>query len=393
METTELLRRRNTAAVLRNLREHGPGTRADLAKRTGLAKATVGAIVADLEARLAIDESASRSGGRGRPGYRVGLRPGAVLGLGLELNVDYVAGVLLDLSGETHRVEVRATDPGRPHGENEVLALAGELCADLDPATLLTGVTVAVPGLVARDQRTVTWAPNLGWEGSELVDRLEGVLAGRQQSRRVEVLNDANCAALAETRHGAARGFGDALFLTGTVGIGAGIVQDGELVRGHAGFAGEVGHLPIGRRDARCGCGRSGCWEATVGLHAMLELTGVGELETPVRTAEAVAARAEHDAGVRRALAELGDAVGLGLATLANVLDPAVIVLGGYFVPLGEHLLAPARAVLDDRLVSETRVRPSLRFSTLGMHAAALGAAERSLADVLAGRADLGAPP
>ena len=100
---TEQLRRANTALVLRSLRRLGPATRAELAQRTGLAKATVGTIVATLESESAVTEGAedaSRNGVRGRPGRPVAVRGGALLGLGLELNVDYVSAVVIDLAGE-----------------------------------------------------------------------------------------------------------------------------------------------------------------------------------------------------------------------------------------------------------------------------------------------------
>lgn len=384
---TEELRRQNTALVLRSLRHHGPATRAELAKRTGLAKATVGAIVTVLDARLAVDRSGTRSGARGRPGQPVSLRGSAVLGLGLELNVDYVAAVVVDLAGEVQLTETRSTRPGTSQGRDQVLALAAEICESFPPSQhLLVGATVAVPGLVGSDDRTVAWAPNLGSAGLDLAEQLEATLDGRCSA---SVLNDANCAALAETHHGAATDAADALYLTGTVGIGAGIVHVDTLFQGGSGFAGEVGHMPIGDPEAVCGCGQRGCWEANIGLHAMLAAVAMPELDTPLRTAQAVAERAETEPDVRAALHRLGRDVGLGLVTLANVLDPEVVVLGGYFVPLGEHVLAPARTVLHDRLGSQARQPPSVRLSTLGIHAAAMGAAERSLQKVLTGEMDL----
>jgi len=240
---------------------------------------------------------------------------------------------------------------------------------------------------VRDDDRTIAWAPNLAVRGADLAARLEQAMPGCP----VQVSNDANCAAYAEAHHGAAVGVRHALYLTGTVGIGAGIIEDGKLRRGGAGFAGEVGHMPVGNPDARCGCGRLGCWEASIGLHAVLAAVGMPELETPVETARAVADRAAADPAVRDVLATVGHDVGLGLATLASVLDPEVVVLGGYFVPLGELVLGPARRVLDERLASAVQERPELRLSTLGIGAAALGAAEQSFAEVLAGDVDLAA--
>ncbi|WP_165807072.1 ROK family transcriptional regulator [Nocardioides currus] len=378
---TEGLRRENTASVLRALRRLGPATRAELAKDTGLAKATVGVIVSALEAAGAVAEQGSRPGARGRPGRPVALRGERFLGLGLELNVDYVAAVVLDLAG---RVHVRETRPAS--SVDDLLDLARSVwdgCSGPDRA--LVGATVALPALVRADNRTVAWAPNLEAHGDDIAARVSQVVPAGD----VRVTNDANCAAYAEAHHGAARGVRHALYLTGTVGIGAGILQDGELVRGGAGFAGEVGHMPVGDSAAVCGCGRRGCWEASVGLKAMLAAVGMPELDTPLVTAEAVADRAASDGGVRAGLERVGHDLGLGIAMLSSVLDPTVIVLGGYFAPLGELVLEPARRTLDERLASQVQVRPALRPSTLGIEAAALGAAEQCFDPVFSGSTDL----
>ena len=384
--STEGLRRQNTSIVLRSLRQLGPATRAELAKRTGLAKATVGVIVAGLEAVGAVAETErpeSGVAGRGRPGTPVALSGDRFVGLGLELNVDYVAVAVLDLSGRTR---LSATRPVSSPGDVDALLALAAWARDEVTANgeVLVGGTVAVPGLVRGDNRTIDWAPNIGLSGDGLAGSVAEVLGCP-----VGVLNDANCAAYAEAHHGAATDTDHALYLTGTVGIGAGIVDRGELIRGAVGFAGEVGHMPIGDSTALCGCGRRGCWEATIGLHAVLAKVGMPELDTPLSTAAAVAAAAVSEPRVAAALDELGRDVGLGLAMLTSVLDPAVVVLGGYFVPLGELVLAPARAALDARLASAAQHRPELRLSTLGIEAAAMGAAEQSFADVFSGDLEL----
>jgi len=384
--STERLRRQNVSLVLRSLRREGPATRTELAQRTGLAKATVGAIVSGLEDARAVVEEESRSGARGRPGRPVALHGDRFLAVGLELNVDYVAAVVLDLAGEVRLVETRPAPTEVLAREQALLDLARDLVAPTLGGRVLVGATLAVPGLVRGDNRTVAWAPNVGLTGDSLVTRLEAVLGGRC---RVRVSNDANCAAYAETHHGAATDSAHVLYLTGTVGIGAGIVENGELVRGAAGFAGEVGHMPVGDPAAVCGCGRQGCWEASIGLHAMLDAVGMSERSTPLETARAVATQALTDAEVRVGLAGLGRDVGLGLAVLTTVLDPEVVVLGGYFAPLGELVLGPARRTLDERLVSDVQHRPELRTGALGIQAAALGAAEWSFGDLFAGELDL----
>lgn len=384
------LRRRNAAALLRSLRYDGPASRAELAGRTGLAKATVGAIVGELEQAGAVrTHEQVRSGDRGRPGLRLTLSGGLPVGLGFEVNVEYVAAVVVDLSGGVRHRATRAVPDVR-----RVVEVLGGLADDVagwvrSEGLRPLGATVAVPGLVAEDDRSVAWTPNLGTTGTSVADAVDAALGW---SGRTRVTNDADCGALAELRHGAGRGSDHLLYLTGTVGIGAGLVADGALVRGARGFAGEVGHLGIGEPDARCGCGRQGCWEATIGLHAVLARVGAAELDTPVATASALARVASRDAAVRTALEQVGVHLGRGLAILTGVLDPAVVVLGGYFGPLADVVLAPAREVLAAALAAPVQQAPDLRAGRLGTESAALGAAERALEAAYSGGVDLVRP-
>ncbi len=380
---TEHLRRQNTALVLRSLRTHGAATRTELARRTGLAKATIGTIVAELGTGGAVSEDQSEPSGRGRPGRPVTLTGESIFGLGFEVNVDYLAAVALDLGGNARIATIRQVSGEGPPSVDELITLATEIRDSLiADGHSIVGATVAVPGLVEHDNRTIAWAPNLGWDDVHLAAQLETAFGG---SCPTTVDNDANCAALAEASHGVSTDVDHSLYITGTVGIGAGIVHDGRLLRGGAGFAGEVGHMPIGDEASTCGCGRTGCWEASVGLRAMLRTVGMQEGETPLSTALAVAERAATDPSVRDALADLGTNLGAGLATLATVIDPSVIVLGGYFVPLGEYVVPAATEVLAARLPAAEKHLPEIRLSSLGIHAAALGAAEGSLAGVYTG--------
>ena len=186
------LRRANTALVLRTLRDHGPGSRSALARRTGLAKATVGAIVGELAEHAVVVEGEASSQGRGRPSTPVGLVAGSVLGLGLEVNVDYVAAALVDLAGS----RVLTTTREVPHGEDALDVLEGlALEVRREAPGRIVGAHLAVPGLVERDHATVRLAPNLGWTDTRPGDRLAASLG-----LPVQVDNDANLAAVAEMR-------------------------------------------------------------------------------------------------------------------------------------------------------------------------------------------------
>ena len=152
----------------------------------------------------------------------------------------------------------------------------------------LLGLTVAVPGLIDRTRGRVVEAPNLGWVDVDLAGALSAELGDRVP---VAVDNDANCAARAERLHGVAAGVSDFVYLTGTVGLGAGIVSGGQVVRGSRGLAGEVGHQRVGDDRHPCACGRTGCWEAMVGLRALVRSTGIPlePGEDPVSYAERIA--------------------------------------------------------------------------------------------------------
>ncbi len=383
----ESLRRHNAAAVIRALRHGGPGSRAQLAIRTGLAKATVGTIVAGLEEHGVVRSLVQvRSGERGRPGQAVTVVDSRPVGVGFEVNVEYVAAVVLDLAGKVRRQTTREVGTGEDV-RGTLAALASDLAGDLDADGLRPlGATVALPGLVGGDDRTAVWVPNLDVGGRGLVEAVDRAFGW---SGRTRAGNDADCSALAELHRGAGRGADHLLYLTGTVGIGAGLVEGGRLLRGARGFAGEVGHLPIGAADASCGCGRTGCWEASVGLHALLDAVGVPESGTPVETASAVALAARDSVEVVAAVASVGRWLGRGLAVVTGVLDPGIIVLGGYFAPLGGLILEPARAELASILASSELGCPDLRLGELGTGSAATGAAERALEAAYAGTVDL----
>lgn len=391
----EELRRRNCGLILASLHQDGPATRTELAQRTGLAKATVGTIVGALDTdgvvseagpvaagpdKAGPDKAGPDKAGRGRPGRPVTLAGGRFVGLGVEVNVDYVTTVTMDLSGDVRHEQTLPVESDRSPLDVLTSAVVERAAAIRAGGEVLIGLAAAVPGLVAADGAVVRWAPNLGWNDLDLAGVLTGI-AGVPCT----VDNDANCAALAEISHGAARDLDSALYLTGTIGIGAGLIHGRELVRGASGFAGEVGHLPLGEPDARCGCGRTGCWEASVGLRAMLGTVGMQEVRTPWATAQIVADRAQHDPAVAGGLAEIGARLGRGLATLAGMVDPAAIVLGGYFVPVAPWLVPAAEQAMRAHLIFSDLHLPDVRLSPLDLRAAAMGAAEQALAGVLAG--------
>ncbi|MCA0146697.1 ROK family transcriptional regulator [Blastococcus sp. LR1] len=385
------VRRTNLGLVLRHLRDHGPRSRARIAQETGLNKATVSSLVAELaERRLVSAGEVDRAGSVGRPGLLVHLDGRCVCGIGVELNVDYVAVLVLDLRGEVLFERRHALDIPSLGAEETLDAVAGAVseavAATAELGARPAGATVAVAGLVRSVDGVVTLAPNIGWKDVAVLDGLRARL-GVDFPIRVE--NDANLSAIAEWAMGAEARTPDLVYLTGEVGVGGGVIVAGRLLRGAGGLSGEVGHTSLGDPDVVCGCGRRGCWETVVGLAALLRAAADPgdpvrdpgrDLET--RLAE-VARRAE--AGDRRtldALAQVGTSLGTGAAVLINVFNPRVVLLGGYFAVLGRFLMEPLLAELESRVLGPGMAGARVVLSTLGFTAAVRGGAHVALESV-----------
>lgn len=388
------LRKANLALVLRALRADGPQSRARLARMTGLNKATMSSLVAELEQRRLVRLGAVVGGAIGRPGQLVELRPRTVCGIGLEANVDYAAVAVLDLAGELvlhRRLPTDVTALGAEEAVDLLAGLAAEARRTVEAmGGWVAGVTAAVPGLVDVDSGVVRLAPNLRWRDAAVVARLSARLD--LPAGRIAVDNDANLSAVAEHVAGVAAGATDLLYLTGEVGVGGGVIADGRLLRGATGFTGEVGHMPMDPGGAACGCGRTGCWETQVGLAALLR--SVAEEGDPVRDPSldlekrlaTIAGRArDGEARTLAALERIGAALGVGASILVNILNPAAVVLGGYFAVLADWLIAPAERELAGRVVAIGAEQPvcSLLPSDLGFTAAVRGGAYAAMEHVL----------
>lgn len=364
------IRRHNLSLVTRAV-SHTPGSRAELAQRTGLTKATVSSLVDSLLAQGIVIEGEPAPAGVGRPARPVALNPTGPVAIGLEVNVDYLAGCRMDLTGAVQAHCQLAID-NRPRTAASILGQLARLCAELaPPARPLLGVALAVPGVVGADRRLVR-APNLPQlAGQPLADQL----GQRLPSPRVLMDNEANFGALGCLR-GAAAGR-DFAYVSGDVGVGAGLVLGGTLFRGASGFAGELGHVVIERDGPPCGCGGRGCLEQYAGLQVLLRTSGQPDLPSLVAAAD----RGDRTAGA--VIAAAGSALGVGLASLLNVVDLPAVVLGGVYAPLYELITPPLRAELDRRSLTGAPVR--LTRSELGTEAAVLGAAgavvDRALAD------------
>lgn len=372
------VRRSNLALVLGRIARQPAGvhlTRAHVATTTGLTKASVSSLVTALmDAGLVRETGLNPQGERGRPGVGLELNPARAV-MGMEINVDYIAAGVTDLSGTLLLREVRERD-NRDSAPGPVVAALAALADSLCAAAAGQGIQVvggglAVPGLVDPFRSLVLAAPNLGWENIAL--DLAALLPGAPLG--VALFNEANAAALAEIPCRPA-GDADFLFVSGEVGVGGGLVIGAELFTGPAGHAGEVGHVVVDPVGALCSCGGTGCLETVAGQDAIFAAAGMAGLPL-TRSAALAALLAALDAGDSRALAAVeraGRALGVALASTARVVNVGSVVLGGHFAVLDGWLRAPLLAGLDK--YAPGKFNPSrITVTAVGDPGALLGAA------------------
>jgi glucokinase len=324
-----------------------------------------------------------------------GKAPGSLAALGIDIGGTKVAGGVVAPDGTILATARRAT-PGSSVADTEdaITAVATELAAGHDGE--LVGVGIGAAGWFDRTGDTVLFSPHLAWRHASLRKDLTARL-----QRPLWVGNDADAAAWAEYRYGAARGADLALMITLGTGIGGGIVMDGRLQRGAHGVAGEWGHMRVVPDGRLCACGNRGCWEqyasgtalgqtarevaATSPAAAALLLDRV-DGEASRLTGEDVARGAyDGDPLALELVTEVGLWLGQGIADLAAVLDPEVVVIGGGVSVLGEMVLGPARERLERALPGRGfRPGPRVVAAELGPQAGMVGAADLVREDVKA---------
>ncbi|WP_372594121.1 ROK family glucokinase [Actinotalea sp.] len=305
--------------------------------------------------------------------------------IGVDIGGTKIAAGVVDEQGRILAQVRRDTDPTDADSVDEGVVAACRELADQFP---VAAIGLAAPGFVSSDQATVLLCPNLPWRDHPLRERVAGRL-GLQVPIVVE--NDANAAGWAEFRFGVGRDVKDMLLLTIGTGLGGALVVDGNLVRGAYGVAAEVGHMRMVPDGHLCGCGLHGCWEQYASGRAlvrsarnaaanqpeaaarMLELSGGRKIDGPAITAAAQ----EGDALAISLLAELGRWIGEGSASVAALLDPALVVIGGGVGAAGDLLLEPTREAYRGAL-SASGFRPEARIelAAMGNDAGIVGAAD-----------------
>lgn len=378
-------RQMNRLRIIEALYRHPLSSRADLARRAQLSRATVSTLVDELMRAGLVEERpaaealrTSAEGSVGRPPVLLSLVSRAAFAVGLDFGHQHIRVALCDLTGEPIVDDYSVAEVD--HAPVESLDLAHQLVRDalcsaaVTPGQLLgVGMGLAVPIDKATGELEADGILP-GWHGIRPAAEMEARLG-----IPVVLDNDANVGALGEKAFGAARGVDDLIYIRLSAGIGAGLILEGHPYPGVAGVAGEIGHVLSDPSGPICRCGNRGCLEAVaspVAVAALLERS-VGQPVTVQRLLELVAG---GHRGARRAVAEAGEAVGRALSMCVNVLNPELVVVGGDLAQAGEILLEPIRAAIERHSVAPAAAAVRVTAGMLGARAEVLGAAALILA-------------
>jgi predicted NBD/HSP70 family sugar kinase len=373
--STDDVRRRNLSSVLALVHHHRALSRAELTRSTGLSRSTTKDLVEELAARGLVEESPASSVSQvGRPSAIV--RPGnRVLAVAVTPEVNAVTVGVVAMGGAVLDV-VRCPTERIPSAADTVAIAAeavGRIRRGLRDGQTVTAVGVAVPGLVHGPESVVRLAPNLDWADVEI-----GQMLSTATGLPVFAANDANAGAIAEHRFGNHRQADHLIYVNGgPSGIGAGFVVAGGLLEGVAGYAGELGHTYIGGGE-RCHCGSVGCLETEVTqaplARLLAELDGAND-----DTRLGAPGGAERDVLNRQARS-----LAIALGNAINMLNPRLIVLGGFLRVFPAFAAAVLREELARRSMGAPRELVRVVPATLGADTLMIGAAELAFAPVLA---------
>ncbi|WP_421732944.1 ROK family transcriptional regulator [Cellulomonas sp.] len=363
------LRDANRNLVVETVKRYGGLTQVELSEATGLSQATVSTIVRELLAAGVVDTATTTRSGRRAQMVTLARRVG--LAAGVQIGHRHLRLVLGDFS---HQVIAEQTLPlPADHRVDTSLDRVALLVVDLVErvgASLddVVGLGVGLPAPVDASTGMVSVRGIMpGWDTVHI-----GQVLSKRLGRPVYVDNDANLGAIAESTLGAARQYSDSVFVRASYGTGAGIVINGQVHRGVAGTAGEIGHVQVAFPGELCRCGNRGCLDTVVGASALIDRLRVSS--GPLALRDVVQRAIDGDERCGKVVAEAGAMIGMVVAGLGVAVNPQLVVVGGELAETGELLLRPLREAVR-RNVLLNQISPlEVVAASLGSRAEVIGA-------------------
>ncbi|MBT1280079.1 ROK family transcriptional regulator [Thermoanaerobacter sp. CM-CNRG TB177] len=389
-----LVKQINKSIVLNTIRKKGNVSRADIAHITGLNKSTVSFLVDELINEGFVKEEGPGESKGGRKPIILSINNKAGCIIGIDLDVNYILIVLTDLMANViweKKIDIKI-------GENQqtiierLIELIDEAISSA-PETIrgILGIGSGVPGIVDYKKGSILLAPNLKWENVPLKQIIEDKF-----KIKVHIDNEANVGAIGEKWFGVGAKYNNLVYVSAGIGIGTGIIINGELYRGTVGLAGEMGHMTIDIYDHQCRCGNTGCWENYASEKALLEYINtqllMGKSDEYINknnfyTLSAIDiidyARKGSKIAVE-ALKEIGRKLGVGVVNIINTFNPELIIIGNTLSLADDLILNEVLKEVEDKSLVYRYYKVKIKTSKLKFHAGAIGAVSLVISELFA---------
>jgi glucokinase-like ROK family protein len=359
-------------------------SRAELARQMDLSRSAVTTIIQDLEQAKLVHEAEDGPTTGGRRPILLEINPRRGYVAGIDLGASHLGLVVTDFSARVLK-EVELPFNVNVGPEVCIPEVDAHLHQLLDNSNLslrdLVAVGIGVPGPVVAEKGAVSSPPIMpGWDGYPIRDTLQELWGVP-----VSLGNDAEFGALGEWAYGAGRGISNLAYIKVGTGVGAGLLLDGHIYRGASGCAGEIGHTTIRDNGPLCSCGNHGCLEALSGGSAIArnarEALRVGRrtqlvsMDVEKITARDVAAAARlGDLTAQQIVTEAGAYLGIAVASLVNMFNPSMVVIGGGVSQIGDLFLEPVRKAVRERSLRSAAQAVRITAAVLGRRSSSIGA-------------------
>jgi glucokinase-like ROK family protein len=369
----QLVKMKNKSRVLQTIIDQSPISRADISQHLGLTKGTVSSLVNELiEEKICSETGPGKSSGGRRPVMLL-FNEKAGYAIGIDLGVNYILGVMTDLSGNIVSENLKHMNSMR---YEETILVIKEIIQSLLDSTPespygVIGIGIGVPGIVNKEGSNILLAPNLGWTDIKLKAEIE-----TEFHLPVIIDNEANAGAYGEKRFGAGKNFENLIYVSAGIGIGVGFILQNSLYRGAEGFSGEMGHMVIDIDGKECRCGSKGCWELYASEQALLNQAKNSQSisKRDDLNLESLVVMAEEDEEVKDLFRQIGRSLGIGINNIINTFNPEQIIIGNRLAIAKELLLDSIMEVVVNRSLRFNQQNLNITFADLSIYSTALGA-------------------
>ncbi|REJ23324.1 ROK family transcriptional regulator [Caldibacillus debilis] len=379
----QLVKQINKTLVLETILNEAPISRADIAQKVGLNKGTVSSLVNELiEEQLIYESGPGKSSGGRRPVMLL-FNEKAGYSIGIDLGVNYILGILTDLKGHiVAEIQKKLSVTGVEQVKQMMIAIIEDLIRSAGQSHYgIIGIGIGIPGMVNNDGE-ILLAPNLGWKNVRMKEEIEN-----RFQVPVIIENEANAGAYGEKLYGAGKEFDNILYVSAGIGIGVGVILEGQLFTGSGGFSGEMGHTIIIVNGKECSCGSRGCWEQYASEKALLE--EAKNIPIPYADKDSISIELlvelakEGNEEVINLFKKIGAYLGVGINNMINTFNPEQIIIGNRLAMAKDWLEESITHFVKSHTIPFHQQDLSITFSQLTTHSTAVGVCALSIENFL----------